>query len=85
MPIEYTRFYHNEWIMGAIPLSCEERGLLISVYSWICHTRRRVPLDDAEAARSLSLNFRNYVKVKSRLIDLQNPTEPVQRDEHGLT
>lgn len=69
MPIEYTRFYHNEWIMGAIPLSCEERGLLISVYSWICHTRRRVPLDDAEAARSLSLNFRNYVKVKSRLIE----------------
>lgn len=65
----FVRQYPSDWRSGCLGLSLVEEGLYCRICNFISETGRRVPLDDAEAARMLGgCNFNQYVKVRNQLL-----------------
>ena len=68
--VPHIRFYGNDWFTGVAGLKADERGVYISMCVYIWTIGKRVPLDDAEAARSMALNFKSYQRLRDRLVVL---------------
>jgi uncharacterized protein YdaU (DUF1376 family) len=66
----HVRFYAGDWFTGVVGLKADERGVYISMCVYIWTAGRRVPIDDAEAARRLCLQFNLYQRVRNRLLTL---------------
>lgn len=75
----FVRFYANDWFTGCAGLKADERGVYVTMCVYIWTTGRRVPLDDAEASRMMSLNFKSYQRIRDRLVVLGKVT----RHENG--
>lgn len=66
--VPFVRMYASDWFAGCVGLKADERGVYISMCVYIWTAGRRVPLDDAEAARMMCLQFNNYQRLKRSLI-----------------
>lgn len=64
----FVRFYGNDWFTGCAGLKADERGVYISMCVFIWTIGRRVPLDDADAARMMGFHFANYQRIRDRLV-----------------
>ena len=69
MTAAFVRLYGNDWFTGCAALKADERGVYISMCVHIWTTGQRVPLDDAEAARRLCLQFNLYQRVRNSLLE----------------
>ena len=76
-PPPHIRFYAGDWFTGVAGLKADERGVLISMCVYIWTTGQRVPLDDAEAARRLCLQFNLYQRIRDKLLRLGKVTRHV--------
>jgi uncharacterized protein YdaU (DUF1376 family) len=71
----FVRLYANDWFTGVAGLKADERGVYISMCVFIWTTGRRVPLDDAESARLMAINFKSYQRIRDRLVVLGKVTK----------
>lgn len=67
--ISFVRMYPSDWRSGCLGLSMEEEGLYMRICMFQAETRRRVPLDESQAARLLGgANINQYKKVLGQLL-----------------
>lgn len=65
----FVRFYPSDWRSGCIGLTLEQEGLYIRLCAFIYETSRRLPLDDAHAAKLMGLHTNAFRKIITQLDD----------------
>lgn len=77
----YVRFYPSDWRSGCFGLTFEQEGLYVRICAFIFETRRRIPIDDAAAAKFMGAHTNAYRKVRDQLAALGK----IQKHADGWT